>query len=265
MAAPITGAVTNMGGAVDELDYNLAVVEGCLDAGTIAFVGDGATPDKYKIGIQAISEFEGMGVPIFKPRADNEEIITRIHAAEKARAIAVGMDIDAVVFKTMAMKNQAVCAKSPAELKYLSSSTQIPFVLKGIMNVRDAILAVESGAHAIVISNHGGRVLDEMAGTMDVLEEIVDEVKGHVRIIIDGGFRTGVDILKALALGADYVLIGRPIAFAAIGMGARGVSFYLENLKRELGKAMILTGCKDIADITSDVVRKIHEKRGVLL
>ncbi|HON78109.1 MAG TPA: alpha-hydroxy-acid oxidizing protein [Spirochaetota bacterium] len=265
MAAPITGAVTNMGGAVDELDYNLAVVEGCLDAGTIAFVGDGATPDKYKIGIQAISEFEGMGVPIFKPRSDNEEIITRIRAAEKARAIAVGMDIDAVVFKTMAMKNQAVSPKSPEELKYLSSSTQIPFVLKGIMNVRDAILAVESGAHAIIISNHGGRVLDEMAGTMDVLEEIVDEVKGHVRIIIDGGFRTGVDILKALALGADYVLIGRPVAFAAIGMGARGVSFYLENLKRELGKAMILTGCRDIADITPDVVRKIHEKRGVLL
>lgn len=263
MAAPITGSVTNLGGAIDELEYNVSVIDGCLDAGTLAFVGDGATPDKYKIGIEAISRFDGMGIPIFKPRADNDEIVMRIRAAEKARAIAVGMDIDAVVFKTMAMKNQAVSPKSVPELRHLISSTQLPFILKGIMNVRDAALAVEAGAHAIIVSNHGGRVLDEMAGTMDVLEEIVREVKGYVRIMIDGGFRTGVDVLKALALGADHVLIGRPIAIAAVGMGARGVMHYIEALKKDLCKAMILTGCRDLSAITPDIVRKVQERNAV--
>lgn len=256
MAAPITGTVTNMGGAIDELEYNRAVVKGCLDAGTIAFVGDGATPDKYKLGIQALAEYEGAGVPIFKPRSDNREIIERIRAAEKAHAIAVGIDIDALVFKTMAMKNQPVGPKSIESLRELISTTEIPFILKGVMNPHDASLAVEAGAHAIVVSNHGGRVLDEMAGSMDVLEDIVREVKGRIRILVDGGFRTGVDVLKAVALGADAVLIGRPIAIAAVGMGSRGVSFYLERLHHEFEQAMILTGCQTVADISKEIVRK---------
>ncbi len=260
MAAPITGTMTNMGGAMDELDYNRAVIDGCLQAGTIAFVGDGATPNKYKIGLQAIGEADGMGVPIFKPRSDNRELIKRLRAAEKVHSVAMGMDIDAVVFKTMALKNQPVGPKSFDDLKALISMTEYPFILKGIMNVRDAVMAVEVGAHGIVISNHGGRVLDEMVGSMDVLEEIAAAVKGHIKIIIDGGFRTGVDILKALALGADAVLIGRPIAIAAVGMGAAAVSYYLNGLRRDLEQAMILTGCNGISDITSDVVRKINGK-----
>jgi len=257
MAAPITGSVTNMGGAIDELDYNRAVIKGCIDAGTIAFVGDGATPDKYKIGLQAIEEFKGKGIPIFKPRSDNSEIIKRIKAAEEAGALAVGMDIDAVVFKTMAMKNQSVGPKSMKDLKALISSTKLPFILKGIMDVRDAVFAAESGASSIIISNHGGRVLDEMAGTMDVLEEIVNEVKGKINILVDGGFRTGVDILKALAIGAEGILIGRPMAIAAVGKGADGISYYLSHIKRELKIAMILTGCSKIKDITSEIIRPV--------
>ncbi|MBP7734964.1 MAG: alpha-hydroxy-acid oxidizing protein [Spirochaetes bacterium] len=257
LAAPITGTVTNMAGAIDELDYNRAVIDGCLKAGTIAFVGDGATPDKYKIGLQAITESSGMGIPIFKPRSDNKDIIMRIKAAEKAGAMAVGMDIDAVVFKTMAMKNQSVGPKSFSELKDLISSTKLPFILKGIMNVKDAAAAVEAGANGIIVSNHGGRVLDEMMGSMDVLDEIVREVKHNLTIMVDGGFREGVDILKALAVGATAILIGRPIAIAAVGMGAEGVSFYLNHLKKDLEKAMILTGCQTIGDITPDIIKSI--------
>lgn len=258
MAAPITGAITNLGGAIDELDYNIAVVKGCIDAGTIAFLGDGADPEKYKIAMEALTQFGGMGIPIFKPRANNDEIIKRIKAAEEAGAVAVGMDIDAIVFKTMSLKHQAVKPKSLSELKSILSSTHLPFILKGIMNPRDAVMAVEAGAHALVVSNHGGRVLDEMVGTMDVIEDIVREVRGHIHILIDGGFRTGVDILKALALGAEYVLIGRPVAIAAVGMGSEAVAYYLKTLQAELKKAMILTGCATIDDITSDIVRKIH-------
>lgn len=260
MAAPITGSVTNMCGAIDELEYNRAVITGCLSAGTIAFVGDGASPEKYKIGIQAISENDGMGIPIFKPRSDNKEIIKRIKKAEKSHAAAVGMDIDAVVFKTMAMKNQSVGPKSVEELKEIITSTQLPFILKGIMNPKDAALAVEAGAHAIIVSNHGGRVLDAMPGSLDVFEDIVKEVKGHVRILIDGGFRTGVDIIKALALGADFVLIGRPVAIAAVGMLDKGVSFYFNSLKKELELAMILTGSQTVADIPKDIVTRTRSK-----
>jgi isopentenyl diphosphate isomerase/L-lactate dehydrogenase-like FMN-dependent dehydrogenase/biotin carboxylase len=257
MAAPITGTGTNMGSAMDELDYNRAVISGCIKSGTIAFIGDGASPEKYKIGLQAISEFNGNGIPIFKPRSDNNEVIKRIKAAEKAGAVAVGMDIDAVVFKTMAMKNQSVGPKSFEELKELVASTKLPFLLKGIMNVRDAVAAMKVGAYGIIVSNHGGRVLDEMMGSMDVLEEIVKEVRGKLEIIVDGGFREGVDILKALALGAKTVLIGRPIAIAAVGMGDDGVAFYLNYLKKDLEKAMILTGCNSIQDINPDIITKI--------
>jgi isopentenyl diphosphate isomerase/L-lactate dehydrogenase-like FMN-dependent dehydrogenase/biotin carboxylase len=257
MAAPITGTVTNLGGAIDELDYNRAVIRGCLLSNTLAFVGDGATPDKYKIGLQAISENQGKGIPIFKPRSNNDDIIMRIKAAEKAGAVAVGMDIDAVVFKTMAMKNQSVGPKSFSELTEIISSTKLPFFLKGIMNVKDATSAIKTGAYGIIVSNHGGRVLDEMMGSMDVLEQIKQEVKDDLIVIVDGGFREGVDILKALALGATAVLIGRPIAIAAVGMGSEGVSFYLNHLKKDLEKAMILTGCATIKDITSDIIKEV--------
>lgn len=257
MAAPITGAVTNLGGAIDELEYNRSVVYGCLEAGSIAFIGDGATPEKYKIGLQAIKEGNGSGIPIFKPRSDTNEIIQRIRAAEESGSIAVGMDIDAVVFKTMAMKNQSVGPKSLSELKEIISSTRLPFILKGIMNAQDAELAAQAGAYGIVVSNHGGRVLDEMMGTMDVISEIVNAVSGSLVILIDGGFRNGVDILKAMALGAQAVLIGRPITIAAVGMGARGVSFYINQLKKELIQAMILTGCQSISDIEPSIIRHI--------
>ncbi|HPF06217.1 MAG TPA: alpha-hydroxy-acid oxidizing protein [Spirochaetota bacterium] len=258
MAAPITGSVTNMGGAIDELDYNIAVVKGCKKAGTIAFVGDGATPDKYKTGLQAIEEEDGWGIPIFKPRMDNKEIIMRIKAAEKAGAIAAGIDIDAIVFKTMAMKNQSVRPKSVSELREIKSAAKLPFILKGIMSPYDAEKAAEAGADAIIVSNHGGRVLDQMPGSMDVLEEIVKAVGGSVKIMVDGGFRDGVDIIKAIGLGAEYVLIGRPVAIAAVGMGVDGTAFYMNNLRDELRKAMILTGCRMLSDITRELVMDLR-------
>ncbi len=259
MAAPITGAVTNMGGAVDELDYNMHVLSGCSHAGTVAFVGDGASPDKYKIGLKAINKHKGAGIPVFKPRSDNREILKRIKAAEEVCARAVGIDIDAAVLKTMKLKNQAVGPKSFKDLSEIISSTKLPVILKGIMNPRDAVAAVEMGASGIIVSNHGGRVLDEMPGAMDVLESIVHEVKGKVTIMVDGGFRNGVDIIKALAVGAEYVLIGRPVAIATVGMGAEGTSFYFNKLRNELKKAMKLTGCKTLKDITNDILIKVNE------
>jgi isopentenyl diphosphate isomerase/L-lactate dehydrogenase-like FMN-dependent dehydrogenase/biotin carboxylase len=253
MPAPITGTDVNMSGALSEKEYAEAVVNGSQLAGTIAWIGDNATPEKYKVGLSVVEKAKGMGIAIFKPR-NIEEVLKRIRDAEKSGAAAVGMDIDAVVFKTMVMKNQSVGPKPLSELREIISSTHLPFILKGIMHPRDAELAVESGAHAIVVSNHGGRVLDQMRGTMEILPHIVREVKGQIRILVDGGFRNGVDVFKGIASGADAVLIGRPVTIAALGMDAEGVAFYLKQIQSELRKAMILTGCATIADITSESI-----------
>lgn len=132
------------------------------------------------------------------------------------------------------------------------------FILKGIMTVADAKAAVAAGADCIVVSNHGGRVMEYAPGTARVLPAIAAAVKGQITVMVDGGVRSGADVFKMLALGADLVGIGRPIVWAAIGGGAAGVSKYLTQLKGELVQTMVLTGCQDIAAITGDALFAQH-------
>ena len=261
LAAPITGMETNLAGGMDEREYADAILDGCLECGTLGMVGDGASPTKYLIGLEAIKKRGGLGIPIFKPREYNLDIIKRFKAAEDAGAIAVGIDIDAASFKTMTLKGQAVGPKTIPELQELKSHLKVPFILKGIMNVESALEAIEAGADAIVVSNHGGRVMDHMPGTAEVLPEITNAVGGRIKVLVDGGIREGIDILKMLALGADAVMIGRPVCIAAFGAGQEGVSFYLREKLNELKKAMILTGCGSIYHIDPSVIfRKKGER-----
>ena len=109
----------------------------------------------------------------------------------------------------------------------------------------------------LVVSNHGGRVLDGMAGTADVLPVIAAAVKGKITVLVDGGIRSGEDVLKMLALGADAVLIGRPVAVAAVGGGAAGVALYLEKIRRELSDAMMITGVADVRHVSADILMKL--------
>ena len=246
---------------MDEKEYANAILDGCLECGTLGMVGDGASPKKYLIGLEAIKKHGGLGVPIFKPREFNLDIIKRFKAAEDAGALAVGVDIDAASFKTMSLKGQAVGPKTVEELRELKSNLKVPFVLKGIMNVKSALSAIDAGADAIVVSNHGGRVMDHMPGTAEVLPEIANAVAGRVKVLVDGGIREGIDVLKMLALGADAVMIGRPVCIAAFGAGQEGVSFYLQEKVKELKKAMILTGCGSIDDIDPSIIfRKKGER-----
>ncbi len=242
LAAPITGTKTNMGGGMSEEEYARAVVMGCIQAGTIAFLGDGATPSKYRIGIETGAEFGGKAIPIFKPRANEKEILKRVEETEEAGLLAFGIDIDAAAFLTMALKDQAVEPKSIDKLRKIAKSTSLPMILKGIMCVDDARRAIDAGAKAIIVSNHGGRVLDDMPGAMDVLPAIAEAVKGKILIIADGGVRTGSDAYKYLCMGADFVMTGRPIAIGAYGGAEEGVDFVLNKMKAELVKTMILTG-----------------------
>lgn len=127
------------------------------------------------------------------------------------------------------------------------------FILKGIMTPDEAELAVTAGADAIVISNHGGRVLDHAPGSAEVLADIADRVQGRITILADGGIRTGGDVLKMLALGADAVMVGRPFSVAAVGGLQQGVETAIDTLMAELKQTMVLTGTRS----ASSVDRKI--------
>ncbi len=123
-----------------------------------------------------------------------------------------------------------------------------PIVIKGILDAEDARMAADIGADGIVVSNHGGRQLDGVPATIDALPAVVEAVGGKLDVLIDGGVRSGLDVLKALALGAKSVLIGRAWAFALAGGGEAGVRSMLLTMKRELEVAMMLTGCTDVRD-----------------
>lgn len=118
----------------------------------------------------------------------------------------------------------------------------------------EAEIAAAAGAAAIVVSNHGGRAMDHTPGGAEVLPEITHRVKGKVTIFVDGGIRSGVDVLKMLALGADAVLVGRPLFTAGAGGGQEGVALVLAAMMNELKQAMILTGVSTIQEITPKVL-----------
>ncbi|MEN2985987.1 MAG: alpha-hydroxy-acid oxidizing protein [Thermodesulfovibrionaceae bacterium] len=254
MAAPITGTAYNMGGAITEDIYCEEVIVGSTMAGTIGWTGDGADPLLYSSGIEAIRKNDGKGIPIIKPR-QQQEIIKRIRQAEEVGALAVGVDIDGAGLVTMALRGQPVSPKSPKEIEELVRATRLPFILKGIMTIREAKIAYELGVSAIVVSNHGGRILDHTAGVADVLPEITESLKGKIVIIADGGVRSGVDVLKLLALGADAVLVGRPVVVAVVGGGREGLKLYFENIKNELKQAMLLTGVASVKNVPREILR----------
>jgi 4-hydroxymandelate oxidase len=140
------------------------------------------------------------------------------------------------------------------EIEWLQSLTRLPILLKGILNPDDAELALQQGVAGVVVSNHGARNLDTVPATIDVLPRIAERVGGELTVLVDGGIRRGTDVLKALALGADAVLVGRPIFHGLAAAGAEGVTRMLAILRRELELAMILTGRARIAELDRTVI-----------
>ncbi|MBO8138327.1 MAG: alpha-hydroxy-acid oxidizing protein [Desulfotomaculum sp.] len=255
LAAPMTGTPYNMGGALSEREFIGMIVSGSRNAGSIGFTGDGADPSMYDSGVDAVKAENGWGIPIIKPRAQ-DEIIKRIRGAEEAGAAAVGVDIDGAGLVTMALKGQPVGPKTPEEIKELVAATKLPFILKGIMTVDEAEMAAEAGCAAIVVSNHGGRILDHTPGAADVLPDIAKAVGDKLTILADGGVRSGTDVIKLLALGADAVLIGRPLVVGAFGGGAEGVKLIIDTYTNQLKQAMILTGVSSLEEITDRIIYK---------
>ncbi len=255
LGAPMTGSTYNFGAPMTEGDFIEAIVDGCLRAGTVGLSGDGADPTMFDSGLVALSRHGGRGGAIIKPR-EHGEVLARLARAEAAHAAFVGMDIDGAGLVTMALKGQPVGPKTRDELAAIVSATQLPFLVKGVMTVEDALAAAEAGAAGIVVSNHGGRILDHTPGAAEVLPEIAAAVRGRAVILADGGVRTGADVLKLLALGAQAVLVGRPLIVGAVGGGAEGVQFLLDAMRAELTAAMILTGTADVSHVDPAILRR---------
>lgn len=148
------------------------------------------------------------------------------------------------------------------DIEFIKNSTNLPVILKGITSVSYAKKALEIGVDGIVVSNHGGRTLDTLAPSIKVLPKISKVINGKIPILFDGGIRRGTDIIKAIALGADAVMIGRPIMYGLATAGALGVAHTLKILKEELEIAMIFTGCKDIESLKKvDIINNSYQFR----
>ncbi len=255
LVAPITGSSYNMGGKMTEEAFIAEMVAGALQAGSLCMTGDGADPTMFGSGIKAGKANNGASIAIIKPRTQ-DMIRDHLRTAEEAGLVATGMDVDGAGLVTMAMKGQPVGPKTPDELHEAIAATRLPFIVKGVMTVDEAEAAVAAGAAAIVVSNHGGRVLDFTPGAAEVLPAIAARVKGRAIIFADGGVRSGADVLKLLALGADAVLVGRPMVVAAFGGGREGVALVLNQLRNELLQAMLLTGTADVKQVSASILHR---------
>jgi isopentenyl diphosphate isomerase/L-lactate dehydrogenase-like FMN-dependent dehydrogenase len=140
------------------------------------------------------------------------------------------------------------------DVDWLRSISPLPVIIKGVLAPEDAVFAVEHGAAAVIASNHGGRQLDGVPSPFTMLPRIVEAVEGRVEVLLDGGVRRGTDVLKALALGARAVLVGRPVLWGLTLDGEQGVVAVLEHLRAEIDLAMALAGCRTVNDIDPALV-----------
>lgn len=255
-AAPVGAMKMHYGDKYDDLSYNNILVPACAEAGIAAFTGDGVNHEVFAGACSAISANEGRGVPTVKPW-NKELVFEKIDTARAAGASFIAMDIDAAGLPFLQNMTPPAGRKTVSELREIIDYAEIPFIVKGIMTVAGAKKALEAGAAGIVVSNHGGRVLDQCPSTAEVLPKIAEAVAGEMMILVDGGIRTGVDVFKALALGADAVLIGRPFVNAVYGAEKEGVFAYVDKLGAELRDTMAMCGVHKLSDISRECIFEI--------
>lgn len=252
-AGPVGAMKMHYGDKYDDLEYNEILVQACADAGIAAFTGDGLNEQVVKAAARAIGKAGGKGIPTIKPWS-LPLIKEKMDLVKAAGAKVIAMDIDAAGLPFLKNMEPPAGSKTVEELKEIITYADMPFIVKGIMTVKGAVKAMEAGASGIIVSNHGGRVLDQTPATAEVLEQIALAVSGKMKIFVDGGIRSGVDIFKALALGADAVVVARPFVTAVYGGGAEGVGVYTEKLGSELADTMAMCGAHSLSEIGKDMV-----------
>jgi 4-hydroxymandelate oxidase len=243
----------------------VATAKAAGEAGTIMVVSSAAW--------DRLEEIAGVGGPkwwqlyVFTDRGLTAEMIPRVAAAGYA-ALCMTVDFQAVGlrhrdtrsgFSLPLSTDDTEVAIDPNvswdDLEWVRSlAPDLPLLLKGILTGEDASIALEAGVDGIVVSNHGGRQLDGVPAGITALPEVVEAVSGRVPVLVDGGVRRGTDVLKALALGAAAVMVGRPTAWGLAVGGQSGVGDVLEILRREFQNAMALSGCRRVGEITRTLV-----------
>ena len=229
------------------------VVKASSEFGVPVFLWDGI-PDDIEKYVQKSS------TPIFwvlKPLTDLNKMEVLISKAEEAGVLAIGIDIDVLYGGQSGDKHTELKTIGPARSDYyekVRGMTSLPMFLKGILHPVDALSAVESGYDAIVVSNHGGRVLDYSCPPLYVLPKIREVIGDRAEIYIDSGFRTALDVYKGLAMGADAVLLGRPILYGLAAGGCEAVRDIFDNLAVELKRIMGLTNSRSVSEIVPDTI-----------
>lgn len=253
-AGPLGAVNLHYGDKYDDMAYNNILVSACSENGIAAFTGDGTNPAVMQAASKAIAAAGGAGVPTVKPW-NIDTIREKLELCRAAGSFAVAMDVDAAGLPFLKNLTPPAGSKTVEELAEIAKLAGVPFIVKGIMSVKGALKAKAAGAAGIVVSNHGGRVLDQCSATAEVLGEIADALAGSgVKIFVDGGIRSGIDVFKALALGADAVLICRPFVPAVYGGAQEGVRLYIEKIGAELADTMAMCGAKDLASISRDMI-----------
>lgn len=235
------------------------VTEGAGKCGSMVFVSHAAKPDVGEWAKWATCPLVFMGY-LSKGR---DEVLEYAKAAERLGYAAVGLTMD-VLQPTKLGDRIPVSSKdgkprkghpaSPKDIEWLKREVSLPMVVKGIMGPEDARIALDHGADVLVVSNHGGRVLDFNRAAIEVLPEVVKAVGGRAPVLFDSGIRSGGDIAKALALGAKAVLVGRPICWG-VGMGgAMGVERVIRLLTDELKRVLVMTGVASVAQIRDSIL-----------
>ena len=252
-AAPLGAIDMHYGPKYIDQQYNSILVKSAADYGLMALTGDGVNPDIMKSSVVDMKGVDGMGCPVIKPW-NKEAVFEKLDILNENGIFAAGMDVDGAGLPFLKAMNPNAGSKSVAEMKEIVNYAKMPFIIKGIMTVAGAKKAVEAGAAAIVVSNHGGRVQGGVPSTAEVLPAIADAVKGQITVLVDGGIRSGVDVFRALALGADGVLIGRPLLTMIYGNAEEGFKVYMDKIIGELKSTMTMCGAATLKDITRDKV-----------
>jgi 4-hydroxymandelate oxidase len=234
------------------------VAEGASSANTILFVSYAAKSNVREWA-------QGTSAPLIYigyMQQGKEEVSKSVRLAEDLGYIAVGLVMDSIqpqrIGETVPLTRDGKPRRgNPAraeDIQWLKAETSLPVVVKGILNREDARIAVDAGADAIVVSNHGGRIFDQTRAAFEVLPEVVATVGSRVPVILDGGVRNGGDIVKAIALGAKAALVGRPVCWGVAVGGAIGAKRVIDILTQDVKRVLIMTGVGAVSQITDSIV-----------
>ena len=249
--APLGALPMHYGDKHNDITYNRILVPAAANYGICALTGDGVDPAVMQNAAKDMAAIGGIGIPTIKPW-NKEFVFEKLDILNELGIFAAAMDVDGAGRPFLKAMNPNAGSKSVDEMREIINYAKMPFMIKGIMTPKGALKAVEAGADAIVVSNHGGRVQGNVPSTAEVLPEIVDAVKGQIKIFVDGGIRSGVDVFKAIAMGADAVLIGRPVVPFIYAAGEEGFRVYMDKIVKELRDTMAMCGTPSIGDISRD-------------